>query len=205
MIVIVDYGMGNVRSLMNAFDFLGHDAEVSRDPADFATADRIILPGVGAFGDAIAALRALDLESPLNDQVLGAKKPVLGVCLGMQLMAKASHEHGTHQGLGWLDADVVPMISTPEAKVPQVGWNRLDIHRGDWLFKGLPTKGNDVYFVHSLHMVCKNPEDVLATTDHAQSVTAAVARDNITATQFHPEKSQDNGLQILQNWLERDF
>ncbi|NML75694.1 imidazole glycerol phosphate synthase subunit HisH [Rhizobium sp. S-51] len=205
MIVIVDYGMGNVRSLSNAFEYLGYDTEISRDPAAFAAADRLVLPGVGAFGDAIGLLRSLDLEGPLNDQVLGQGKPVLGICLGMQLMASVSHEHGTHKGLGWFDADVMPMISTPEAKVPQVGWNQLQICGEEWLFKGLPAKGNDVYFVHSFHMVCKDQNDVIATTDHAQTVTAAVAHGNIVATQFHPEKSQDNGLQILQNWMDREF
>ncbi|PWR04542.1 imidazole glycerol phosphate synthase subunit HisH [Meridianimarinicoccus roseus] len=205
MIVIVDYGMGNVRSLSNAFDFLGYDAEISRDPADFASADRIVLPGVGAFGDAIDLIRSLGLEAPLNEQVLQNRKPVLGICLGMQLMAATSHEHGHHSGLGWFDADVVPMVSTPDAKVPQVGWNRLDPVGDGWLFRGLPAKGNDVYFVHSFHMKCRNAADVIATTHHAQTVTAAVARDHIVATQFHPEKSQDNGLQILQNWMERDF
>jgi glutamine amidotransferase len=205
MIVIVDYGMGNVRSLMNAFDFLGHDAKISRDPADFETADRIVLPGVGAFGDAIKAIRDLDLERPLSHQALDVKKPILGICLGMQLMAKTSGEHGEHTGLGWFDAAVVPIPSTPQAKVPQVGWNQLKILRQEWLYKGLPAKGNDVYFVHSLHMVCKNAEDVTSTTEHGIPVTAAVATGNIIATQFHPEKSQDNGLQILQNWLDREF
>ena len=205
MIVIVDYGMGNVRSLSNAFIWLGHDTKISRDPADFAAAARIVLPGVGAFGDAMAMLRSLDLERPLNDQVRGQRKPVLGICLGMQLMAKTSQEHGLHTGLGWFDADVKPMVSTPEAKVPHVGWNRLHVRREEWLFKGLPPGGNDVYFVHSFMMVCNEPDDVIATSDHAQTVTAAVAHGNVVATQFHPEKSQDNGLQILQNWMSRAF
>lgn len=206
MIVIVDYGMGNVRSLSNALDYLGQDALISRDPADFETAERIILPGVGAFGDAMVAIRTLGLEAPLTRQALEVGKPMFGICLGMQLMARTSQEHGAHTGLGWFDAEVQHMTSTPDAKVPHVGWNRLDIHGAEWLFKGLPKpKGNDTYFVHSLHMVCANPSEVIATCDHGGTVTAAVARDNIMATQFHPEKSQDNGLQILQNWLEHEF
>ncbi|MEP5731168.1 MAG: imidazole glycerol phosphate synthase subunit HisH [Sulfitobacter sp.] len=205
MIVIVDYGMGNVRSLSNALDYLGEEAEISRDPDDFDAADRILLPGVGAFGDAMKAIRDLGLETHLNRQALDTKKPVMGICLGMQLMAKNSEEHGAHTGLGWFDATVKHMVSTPVAKVPQVGWNQLEIRGAEWLFDGLPAKGNDTYFVHSLHMVCDTPSDVIATCDHGGTVTAAVARDNIVAMQFHPEKSQDNGLQILQNWLEHSF
>lgn len=206
MIAIVDYGFGNVRSLVNALDFCGADAEITRDPDDFAAADRIMLPGVGAFGDAMKAIRDLGLERPLTQQALEVKKPMFGICLGMQLFARSSTEHGVTTGLGWLDA-VVDEIrpNDPNIKIPQVGWNELEIHGADWLFDGLPTKGNDVYFVHSFHMVCNDTSDLAATTHHGAKVTAAVSRGNLTATQFHPEKSQDNGLQIIQNWLEHDF
>lgn len=204
MIVIVDYGMGNLRSLMNAFDFLGQDVQISRNPEDFADADRIVLPGVGAFRDAIRAIRDLDLERPLTDQAIVVRKPILGVCLGMQLLAKVSHEYGEHSGLGWIDAHVNPLESTATAKVPQVGWNEITVTGAEWMFKGLP-KASDFYFVHSFHMECEDPSDVIATTDHNGPITAAVARDNIVAAQFHPEKSQDNGLQFLQNWLDWDF
>lgn len=206
MIAIVDYGFGNVRSLWNALDFLGAEAEITRDVDDFEEAERIVLPGVGAFGDAITAIRDLGLEAPLTRQALEVKKPMFGICLGMQLFAKSSSEHGGHEGLGWIDAEVDEIRpNDPEIKVPQVGWNELQIKGAEWLFEGLPAKKNDVYFVHSFHMLCNDQNDLAATTFHGGPVTAAISRGNLTATQFHPEKSQDNGLRILQNWLERDF
>ena len=205
MIAIVDYGFGNVRSLMNALDFCGAEAEITRDPDDFDAADRIMLPGVGAFGDAIKAIRDLGLERPLNQQVLENRKPVFGICLGMQLFAKTSTEHGEHTGLGWIDSTITRIRPNADLKVPQVGWNELQISGAEWLFQGLPTKKNDVYFVHSYHMICNDPADLVATTNHGGPVAAAISRGNLTATQFHPEKSQDNGLQILQNWLDHDF
>lgn len=205
MIAIVDYGMGNVRSLFNALDFFGVDVQITRNPDEFDAADRIILPGVGAFGDAMCAIRDLDLEQPLTHQALEVKKPIFGICLGMQLFARSSQEHGATTGLGWLDAEVVPMRASGDIKVPQVGWNQLQILGAQWLFEGVSEKQNDVYFVHSLQMKCHDENDLVATTDHGGPITAAVSRGNLTATQFHPEKSQDNGLKILQNWLEHDF
>lgn len=206
MIAIVDYGFGNVRSLWNALDFLGAEAEITRNPERFDAADRIVLPGVGAFGDAIGAIRNLGLERSLTRQALEIRKPMFGICLGMQLFSKSSAEHGGHDGMGWIDAHVDRIAPNDRAiKVPQVGWNTLQIKGAEWLFAGLPAKQNDVYFVHSYHMICNDPADLAATTNHGGPVTAAISRGNLTATQFHPEKSQDNGLKILQNWLERDF
>jgi imidazole glycerol-phosphate synthase subunit HisH len=204
-IAIVDYGMGNVRSLMNAFEFIGEDAEVTRDLGALEAADRIVLPGVGAFGDAMAAIHATGLARPLTRLAMEVRKPVLGVCLGMQLFARRSHEHGEHEGLGWLDAEVVPLDVEPPAKVPHVGWNELRFDSGDWLFTGVPAHQTDFYFVHSFHMVCADPADLAATTDHGGTITAVVRRGNLVAAQFHPEKSQDNGLQLLQNWMAHDF
>lgn len=205
MIAIVDYGMGNVRSLMNAFEYLGESAAVTRDIDELETADRLILPGVGAFGDAMAAIRANALETPLSRLALEVRKPVLGVCLGMQLFATRSLEHGEHDGLGWLDAQVVPLQPERPAKVPHVGWNALHFNRDDWLFKGIPDHQTDFYFVHSFQMVCREASDRVATTEHGGDVTAVVRRGNLVAAQFHPEKSQDNGLQLLRNWLDHDF
>ncbi len=204
MIVIVDYGMGNVRSLRNAFDFLGCDVILSREIEDFENAERIVLPGVGAFGDAVNAIRSLGLEDILWNQAIEVKKPIFGICLGMQLVASTSAEYGNHTGLGWIEADVIPMISSDIDKVPHVGWNSISITGEEWLFDGLPPDP-DFYFVHSFYMKCRNQKNVIATTQHNGIITAAVAQENIVATQFHPEKSQDNGLQILQNWLDRDF
>lgn len=205
-IAIIDYGMGNVRSLMNAFEYIGEDAVVTADFDELEAADRLVLPGVGAFGDAMKAIEAHEgLRVVLDRLALEDKKPVLGVCLGMQLFARVSHEHGTHQGLGWLDAEILPLDVAPPAKVPHVGWNAVSFALDEWLFRGLPSGESDYYFVHSFHMVCHDPQDLIATTDHGGTVTAAVRRGNLTATQFHPEKSQDNGLQLLQNWLAHEF
>jgi imidazole glycerol-phosphate synthase subunit HisH len=205
MIAIIDYGMGNVRSLSNALEYIGADVVLSKDPGELAEADRLLLPGVGAFGDAMAAIGESGLRPTLDRLAMEDRKPVLGVCLGMQLFAKSSSEHGEHEGLGWMDAKVLPLQVAPPAKVPHVGWNALDFAPGDWLFAGLPNGESDYYFVHSFHMVCADPADRVATCDHGGPVTAAVRRGNLVAAQFHPEKSQDNGLQFLQNWLEHDF
>ena len=204
-IAIIDYGMGNVRSLMNAFEYIGEPAVVTWDLGLIGEADRIVLPGVGAFGDAMAAIRERGLQEPLTRLALNDRKPILGVCLGMQLFAKSSEEHGRHEGLGWLDAEVKALDVAAPAKVPHVGWNELDFDADDWLFKGIPAHQTDFYFVHSFQMICNDPRDLAATTYHGGTVTAVVRRDNLVAAQFHPEKSQDNGLQLLQNWLAHDF
>jgi imidazole glycerol-phosphate synthase subunit HisH len=199
MIAIVDYGMGNVRSLSNALEYLGHDVLITADHAELAAADRIVLPGVGAFGDAMTAIRGRDLEHVLTRQAeLG--KPVLGICLGMQLFAKSSAEHGMHEGLGWIDADIRRLTVEPPLKVPHMGWNDVSFPEGDWLFKGIRPNEANFYFVHSFQMHCHDPADLVATTDHGGPVTALVRHGNLVAAQFHPEKSQDNGLALLQNW-----
>lgn len=201
MIAIVDYGMGNVRSLRNAFEYLGQDVVITADPQELEAAERIVLPGVGAFGDAMTAIRGRQLESVLHHQVIERKKPVLGICLGMQLFAKRSNEHGKHDGLGWIDADIRRLDVQRPLKVPHVGWNTLKFSEDDWLFKGIRPNEANFYFVHSFQMVCSNPINVIATTDYGAPVTAAIRMDNVIATQFHPEKSQDNGLKMLENWV----
>lgn len=204
-IAIIDYGMGNVRSLMNAFEYVGEEATVTADFDELEAADRLVLPGVGAFGDAMKAIESKGLRPVLDRLALELRKPVLGVCLGMQLFARRSYEHGIHEGLGWLDAEIMPMTPPPPAKVPHVGWNSVSFASDEWLFNGLPSGESDYYFVHSYQMVCNDPADLIGTTDHGYPVTAAVRRGNLVATQFHPEKSQDNGLQLLQNWLAHEF
>jgi glutamine amidotransferase len=201
MIAIVDYGMGNVRSLSNAFEYLGEDVVVTDDAQVMEDADRIVLPGVGAFGDAMQAMHLRGVIAPLNRQVRVLRKPLLGICLGMQLVAKESVEHGHHKGLGWVDARIERLTPAAQQKVPHVGWNSLDFPSQDWLFEGIRQKEANFYFVHSFHMVCTNPQDRLATTDYGGDVTAVVRHDNIVVMQFHPEKSQDNGLRLLQNWV----
>jgi glutamine amidotransferase len=201
MIAIVDYGMGNVRSLQNALEYLGQDIVITSNAAELEVSDRIVLPGVGAFGDAMRAIQDSGLQTVLTRQAVVLKKPVLGICLGMQIFARSSCEHGSHQGLGWLDADIRRLEVERPLKVPHVGWNDLRFSADDWLFRGIRPGHANFYFVHSYHMVCHVPAHVIATTDYGGPVTAVVRRDNLLAVQFHPEKSQDNGLKLLENWV----
>ncbi len=201
MIAIVDYGMGNTRSLSNAFEYIGQDVMITSNPAALDDAERVVLPGVGAFGDAMVAIRERQLEQVLRRQALEYKKPVLGICLGMQLFASRSSEHGEHQGLGLIDADIERLELARPFKVPHVGWNELHYPQDDWLFEGIRAQEANFYFVHSFHMLCRKQGDLLATTDYGGPVTAVVRSDNIIAAQFHPEKSQDNGLRMLENWV----
>ncbi len=201
MIAIVDYGMGNVRSLQNAFEYLGEDVVITSDIKKLEESERIVLPGVGAFGDAIMAIRERGLEATLTRQALDVKKPILGICLGMQLFARSSSEHGIYKGLGWIDADVKRLNVLPPFKVPHVGWNDLNFPSDDWLFKGIRPGHANFYFVHSFHMICHNYDNLIATADYGGPVTAVIRANNLVATQFHPEKSQDNGLKMLKNWV----
>lgn len=199
---IVDYGMGNLRSVFNAFDYIGADVEICKNPLLLKQYDKIVLPGVGAFGDCIANLHKTGFAGELNECVLTARKPVLGICLGMQVMAAKGYENGEQDGLGWFDAEVVRISPfVPELKVPQIGWNEIEYDRNCFLFNDLP-ENPEFYFVHSYHMACTNAKDLAAYCDYGQKVTAAVIKENIFATQFHPEKSQEYGLKILENFLE---
>lgn len=201
-VAIIDYGMGNIWSVRNALVEVGARSEVISAPERLAEFDKIILPGVGAFGDAMQLLRLHGM-----DQALGEKArqgvPILGVCLGMQLMCKSSTEGGRHQGLGWIDAEVVALSPGPGVKIPHMGWNAVAFARRLPLVEGI-VEGTDFYFVHSFHVVCHNPADVLGTCEHGQKFTAMLARDNLFAAQCHPEKSQRGGLQMLKNFVERD-
>ena len=195
MNVIIDYGVGNLFSLKSSFAFLGEPVRVSSDPDEIYKADRVILPGVGAFADAAARLRAGGLDEAVKSV---AKKgtPLLGICLGMQLLFDASEEYGYHAGLELLPG-CVRRIPVPDEsyKVPQIGWNSLHIVREHPLFANT-NEGDFVYFVHSFHAEDCG-EALLATTDYGTTVTAAAARDNVCGTQFHPEKSGEVGLSIL--------
>ena len=200
MIAIIDYGMGNVRSVRNALEYIGEDAVVTADAVAIEHADRLILPGVGAFGDAMANLEARGLPRILSREVLERRKPFLGICLGLQLLAKTSAEHGRHVGLGWIDGEVLKFEPAVGRKVPHMGWHDVRRESPHPLLAGLRADQLCFYFVHSFHLVCKAVGDVIATCHYGSPFTAAIARANIAAMQFHPEKSQDNGVQVLKNF-----
>jgi imidazole glycerol-phosphate synthase subunit HisH len=200
MIGIVDYGMGNLRSVYNAFDMLGVDAKICSHPDELTNAERIVLPGVGAFRDCMVNLAAKGFREALHE-VRRQGKPILGICLGMQAMARRSFEGGEHEGLNWFEGDVIRLqAGDASLRVPQIGWNEVRYQPDSPLFAGLPANPH-FYFVHSYFLKCARESEVVAACDYGGSVTAAVCKENIFATQFHPEKSQAYGLRVLQNFL----
>ena len=201
MIAVIDYGVGNLFSLRSSLESLGLEAKVTADGADLAAADRIILPGVGAFGDAMAKLTATGLVPVLKEQA--EKKPLLGICLGMQLLFEKSYEYGEHAGLGFVPGAVCPLepdLADKNLKVPQIGWNALQILKDDPLFRYIKS-GEYVYYVHSYYgKDCA--ESTLAVSDYSIPVTGVVRAGRVYGTQFHPEKSGDTGLRILKAFAE---
>lgn len=197
-LAIVDYGLANLTSVANAFGRLGCTPTISGDPARLLDADAIVLPGVGSFGEAIGALRARGLAGPLGTAVLANGTPFLGICLGLQLLARTSQEHGIHYGLGWIDA-TVEYVPADAGRVPHVGWTTIDFDAGDPLFRNIDPRAA-FYFDHSLHLVASEPVRA-ATFGYGGRLVAALAKRNIMATQFHPEKSDRNGLRLLRNFL----
>jgi len=210
-IAIIDYGSGNLHSAQKAFERAATEAGISTqvlvtsDPDLVRKADRIVLPGVGAFADCRRGLDAVPgMIAAMTEAVKGAGKPFLGICVGMQLMAERGLEHETSTGLGWIKGDVVEIKpSDPSLKIPHMGWNTLDVKRPHALLDGIPTgaDGWHAYFVHSYHMLAKENADIIATTQYGGAVTALVGHDNIAGTQFHPEKSQKLGLALIANFL----
>jgi glutamine amidotransferase len=202
MIAIIDYGVGNLFSLQSSFRRIGAEIEVTSDPARIAAADKLILPGVGAFADAAEKLRATGLDQVLLEEAARGKK-IMGICLGMQMLFEESHEYGIHKGLGLIPGRVVPMAGyIPEGlKIPHIGWNPL-ILKGDKhpLLKYV-NEGDCVYFVHS-YFATDCAESVIATAEYGKELTAAVAKDNVMGCQFHPEKSGKVGLAILKAFCE---
>ncbi len=201
MVAIIDYGVGNLYSLTSSFKKAGYEAVVTSNPETIRAADRILLPGVGAFEDAIAKLRQSGLDKLIYEQARSGKK-IMGICLGMQLLFEASHEYGRHEGLGILRGEVVPMQGRipSELMVPHIGWNRLIKKQEHPLFKYLKD-GDCVYFVHSYY--AEGCEDsLIATTEYGCELTAAVAKDNIAGMQYHPEKSGDVGISMLKAFCE---
>ena len=207
-VAIVDYGSGNLHSAHKAFERAAREAGITAEirvttDADWTlAADRIVLPGVGAFADCRRGLdAAAGMVEALSEAVRRRGKPFLGICVGMQLLATRGLEHETVAGLNWIPGDVaVIRPSDPACKIPHMGWNTLDIRRPHALLDGVPA-GLHAYFVHSFQLYAENPADVVATSDYAGPVTALVARDNVAGTQFHPEKSQTLGLALIANFL----
>lgn len=202
MVVIVDYKMGNLGSIHNMLRRIGAQAAVSSDPAHILTASGLILPGVGAFDQGMQSLAQQGLLPVLEQAVRGGGKPLLGICLGMQLLTRGSEE-GVRPGLGWIAADTKRFCFDREhcqLKIPHMGWNATRPARPDPLFAGLEEAA--FYFVHSYHVVCDSPDDVLAYCEHGYPFAAALRRGNIMGTQFHPEKSHKYGMRLLKNFVE---
>jgi glutamine amidotransferase len=200
MIAIIDYEMGNLRSVQKGFERGGHEAVVTSDPAVLADATKIVLPGVGAFADAIAALRARGLVEPIR-RAVDAGKPFLGICLGLQLLFDRGYEDGAHEGLGILPGEVVRFDVPAEFKVPHMGWNQVTFRHRPPIFDGIDD-GTHFYFVHSFYVVPSDASVIATETDYAGPFCSSIWRENLYATQFHPEKSQADGLRVLKNFAE---
>lgn len=212
-VAIIDYGSGNLRSAAKAFAWAASrldgapEVVVTSDPEVLQRADHVVLPGVGAFADCMAGLNGVDgMREALERHVIGVGKPFMGICVGMQLMADSGHEHEVTPGLGWLPGRVEALDPAPDGdgkrlKIPHMGWNQLTVSEPKHPVLDGIESGSYVYFVHGYHLVAQSPEHVRATTDHGQTVTAMVGRDNIVGTQFHPEKSQAPGLRLIGNFL----
>lgn len=210
-VAIIDYGSGNLRSAMRAFERAARESgvaaqvELTAEPERVLSADRIVLPGVGAYADCAAGLHGVaGLWEAVEEAAIARAKPFLGICVGMQLMSERGLEKAVTNGFGWIAGDVKEITpSDPALKIPQIGWNTLEVRREHPLFAGIPTGegGLHAYFVHSYHLQAAKPAEVLAVADYGGPVTAAVARDNLAGTQFHPEKSQALGLALIANFL----
>lgn len=201
IIVIIDYGMGNLHSVKRKLNRIGVDASISSNPKEIEAADKLILPGVGHFRKAIENIKKLEIWDVLNFSVLTQHKPILGICLGMQLMAQHSEE-GNEHGLGWFDADVVKFSvnDTLAFKVPHTGWNQIIKVKESPLMKDIPDLA-EFYFVHSYHFKCNSDTDILNESDYEYRFTSAIEKGNIFGVQYHPEKSHDVGEKLLKNFI----
>jgi glutamine amidotransferase len=207
-VALIDYGSGNLRSAEKALaraaaaGATGHEIVVTADPDEVMAAERVVLPGVGAFADCMNGVSSIaGMVAALEEKVHARGAPFLGICVGMQLLAEIGREHGDHRGLGWLPGEVVRLEPAERGlKIPHMGWNTLSLLQPHALFEGM-ADGADVYFVHSYYLRPRLAEHILAATDYGGSIPAVVGRDNIVGTQFHPEKSQSVGLQLLEHFL----
>ncbi len=199
-IFIIDYGMGNLRSVMNAFHALGYDAVIANKPDDLRSADRIVLPGVGAFGDAMNNLQRCGWVDVLNEEVKVKGKPFLGICLGMQILATSGTEHGMHGGLNWIRGSAIRLqCENANLRIPHIGWNDVRLVKKGGLYNGL-SDPQAFYFVHSYALVPEDKDWISGMCDYGGEFVASVEKDNIYAVQFHPEKSHKIGLAALKNF-----
>jgi imidazole glycerol-phosphate synthase subunit HisH len=198
-VIIIDYGMGNIKSVMNSIKKIGYSSKLSNDPEDIINADAIILPGVGAFGEAMDNLKKLNLIDPIIEYSTVLKKPIMGICLGMQLLANSSDERGSHDGLSLIPGNVA-IIPTPDGLVlPHVGWNDISITLDTPLYNNINNL-DCFYFVHSYYFDCKK-EYISASVNYGKKIAASVQSNNIFGVQFHPEKSQTKGIRLIENFL----
>lgn len=210
-VAIIDYGSGNLHSAAKAFERAARENDivtsviVTTEPAAILQADRVVLPGVGAFPDCRRGLLAIDgMAEALHEVVQNRGRPFLGICVGMQLLAERGLEHGVTAGFGWIRGTVSPIEpNDPKLKIPHMGWNNLELRRSHPVLEGIPMgeNGLNAYFVHSFHLMTVESEDVIATTDYGGALTAIVGRDTVVGVQFHPEKSQAFGLRLISNFL----
>jgi glutamine amidotransferase len=201
MNVVIDYGMGNLRSIITKLSRIGFDAIISSSKNDIIKATKLIIPGVGAFGTAMHNLHELQLLTIIEKKVLEEKIPIMGICLGMQLMTRWSAE-GNVQGLGWVDAVTLSLRErSSNAIVPHMGWNTISKKKNDQIINNIPDN-SEFYFVHSYYVHCNNSSDIITTTDHGGEFVSIFRKENIIGTQFHPEKSHDFGIAILKNFME---
>ncbi|MBV5261979.1 imidazole glycerol phosphate synthase subunit HisH [Synechococcus moorigangaii CMS01] len=201
-VAIINYGMGNLQSVINAVELLGADPHIVSNSHQLNDCDRVIVPGVGAFPKALSKLKSAGLLEALENE-RSAGKPILGICLGMQLFCSTSEEGGLNKGLNWIDAAVKCFPSHSDIKIPHIGWNDVEIIQKHRLVKGLQNH-SDFYFVHSFYVDCSNPSDVLLQGEYGLKYCAAFVKENVIGVQFHPEKSQAAGLDLLKNFLEWD-
>jgi len=198
---VLDYGMGNIGSVLNAINEVGGRGEVVSKSSDIKKYRKLILPGVGAFREAMDNFQNKGFVGAINKYVTDKNNFLLGICLGMQMLCKDSLEGGDCEGLGLFDANVIPFSPKQGLKIPHMGWNSLDIHKESGVVEGVES-GGDVYFVHSFFVRNNDPDDVIATTDYGRTFTSIMGRENIFAMQFHPEKSQAIGLKMLSNFIQ---
>jgi len=205
-IALIDYGSGNLQSAYKALELVSNCKNkifITSNSKDLLKADKIILPGVGAFADCIKGLKSISgMIDVLNEVVLEKKKPFLGICIGMQLLATKGKEKGDHDGLGWIKGKVIKIKKNKKIKIPHMGWNTVKVISKHPILK---RKKFESYFVHSYNFICKNKKNIIATCDYQQKITAIVGKENIIGTQFHPEKSQKIGLEILKNFVSWNY